>query len=252
MQVKKVINIIGATTDTGRLASDMYDLDKKEYFSRGIYITIADMDFQHMVRAFVKQNAENNDKTTTRDYTFEELRKELNDSTNEGVYLANENEGLKEDIKKLRKDLQGGFKQSAELYDSLVAQEKITAGLRSQVETLSENIGSLQEQLEEKDQEYMDYTAKIERQRDMYKNIAKESSRLNGHYYTFSEVPQDEEGKEFVKNCRKYLNKESYALRVKGQHLKKELYGQGRAYHGANMEDSSHMRVYIDKKRGDE
>jgi hypothetical protein len=39
---------------------------------------------------------------------------------------------------------------------------------------------------------------------------------------------------------------------VKGKHLKKELYGQGRAYHGANMEDSSHMRVYIDKKKGDE
>ena len=245
MKIKKVINIIGATTDTGRLASDMYDLDKKEYFSRGSYITIADMDFQHMVRVFVKQNAENNDKTTTRDYTFEELRKELNDSTNEGVYLANENEGLKEDIKKLREDLQSGFKQSVDDLDVISAKDKIINGLRSQVETL-------QEQLEEKDQEYMDYTAMLERQRDMYKNIAKESTRLNGHYYTFSEVPQDEEGKEFVKNCRKYLNKESYAIRVKGQHLKKELYGQGRAYHGANMEDSSHMRVYIDKKKGDE
>ena len=69
-----------------------------------------------------------------------------------------------------------------------------------------------------------------------------------GHYYTFSEVPQDEEGKEFVKNCRKYLNRESYNIRVKGQHLKKELYGQGRAYHGANMGDCTHMRVYIDNK----
>ena len=244
MQVKKVINILGAINDTGRLASDMYDLDKKEYFSRGSYITIADMDFQHMVRVFVKQNAENNDKTTTRDYTFEELRKELNDSTNESVYLANENEGLKKDIKKLREDLQGGFKQSVDDLDSLDAQEKIIAGLRSQVETL-------QEQLEEKDQEYMNYTAKIERQRDMYKDMANEVHRLNGHYYTFCEVPQDEQGKEFIKNCKKYLNKESYAIRVKGQHLKKELYGQGRAYHGANMEDSSHMRVYIDKKKGD-
>ena len=204
MQVKKVINILGAINDTGRLASDMYDLDKKEYYSqaRKEYMPIADMDFQHMVRAFVKQNDED-----------------------------------------IRNDTQEG--KLAELYDSLVAQEKITAGLRSQVETYKE-------QLEEKDQEYMNYTAMLERQRDMYKNIAKESTRLNGHYYTFCEVPQDEEGKEFIKNCKKYLNKESYAIRVKGQHLKKELYGQGRAYHGANMEDSSHMRVYIDKKRGDE
>tara|TARA_R100000005_G_C4918077_1_gene152620 strand:- start:137 stop:751 length:615 start_codon:yes stop_codon:yes gene_type:complete len=204
MQVKKVINILGAINDTGRLASDMYDLDKKEYYSqaRKEYMPIADMDFQHMVRAFVKQNDED-----------------------------------------IRNDTQEG--KLAELYDSLVAQEKITAGLRSQVETYKE-------QLEEKDQEYMNYTAMLERQRDMYKNIAKESTRLNGHYYTFCEVPQDEEGKEFIKNCKKYLNKESYTIRVKGQHLKKELYGQGRAYHGANMEDSSHMRVYIDKKRGDE
>tara|TARA_Y100000004_G_scaffold186068_1_gene237082 strand:- start:309 stop:923 length:615 start_codon:yes stop_codon:yes gene_type:complete len=204
MQVKKVINILGAINDTGRLASDMYDLDKKEYYSqaRKEYMPIADMDFQHMVRAFVKQNDED-----------------------------------------IRNDTQEG--KLAELYDSLVAQEKITAGLRSQVETYKE-------QLEEKDQEYMNYTAMLERQRDMYKNIAQESTRLNGHYYTFCEVPQDEEGKEFIKNCKKYLNKESYTIRVKGQHLKKELYGQGRAYHGANMEDSSHMRVYIDKKRGDE
>jgi len=204
MQVKKVINILGAINDTGRLASDMYDLDKKEYYSqaRKEYMPIADMDFQHMVRAFVKQNDED-----------------------------------------IRNDTQEG--KLAELYDSLVAQEKITAGLRSQVETYKE-------QLEEKDQEYMNYTAMLERQRDMYKNIAQESTRLNGHYYTFCEVPQDEEGKEFIKNCKKYLNKESYTIRVKGQHLKKELYGQGRAYHGANMEDSTHMRVYIDKKKGDE
>ena len=41
-------------------------------------------------------------------------------------------------------------------------------------------------------------------------------------------------------------------MSMKGQHLKKELYGQGRAYHGANLGDSTHMRVFIDKKTGDE
>ena len=201
MKVKQVINVLGAITDTGRLASDMYDLDAKEYYSkaRKEYIPIADMDFQHMVRAFVKQNDED-----------------------------------------IRNDTQEG-----RIVDVIKAKDSIINGLRSQVETL-------QEQLEEKDQEHMNYTAMLERQRDMYKSIAKESTRLNGHYYTFCEVPQDEEGKEFVKNCKKYLNKESYAIRVKGQHLKKDLYGQGRASWGANMEDSSHMRVYIDKKKGDE
>ena len=201
MKVKRVVQMVSATTDTGRLACDMYNLDAKEYYSdaRREYIPVADMDFQHMVRAFVKQNDED-----------------------------------------IRNDTQEG-----KIVDVIKAKDSIINGLRSQVETL-------QEQLEEKDQEHMKYTAMLERQKDMYKSIAKESTRLNGHYYTFCEVPQDEEGKEFIKNCKKYLNRESYTIRVRGQHLKKELYGQGRAYHGANMEDSSHMRVYIDKKRGDE
>ena len=190
--------MVSATTDTGRLASDMYNLDEKEYYSeaQAEHIPIADMDFQHLVRAFVKQLAK--------------------EKTNH-----------------------------CDTVDVIKAKDSIINGLRSQVETL-------QEQLEEKDQEYMKYTAILERQKDMYKSMANEVHRLNGHYYTFSEIPQDEEGKEFIKNCKKYLNKESYTIRVRGQHLKKDLYGQGRAYHGANMEDSSHMRVYIDKKRGDE
>mgnify|MGYP003152126077 CR=1 FL=1 len=219
MKVKRVVQMVSATTDTGRLACDMYDLDEKEYYSqaRKEYIPIADMDFQHMVRAFVKQNDED-----------------------------------------IRNDTQEG-----KIVDVIKAKDSIINGLRSQVETLSDKvkdqdrgrvlrIKELKEQLEEKDQQWSTYTSMLARQRDMYKSIAKERTRLNGHYYTFSEVPQDEEGKEFIKNCKKYLNKESYAIRVRGQHLKKELYGQGRASWGANMEDSSHMRVYIDKKKGDE
>ena len=203
--------MVSATTDTGRLACDMYDLDAKEYYSeaQAEYIPIADMDFQHLVRAFVKQ-----------------LAKEKTNHCNT-VDIVKEKDSI---IKKLRKDLKAhSF--------GIDCQEKIIAGLRSQVVTLSDKV---------KD------TAKIERQRDMYRNMANEVHRTNGCAYTFCEVPQDEEGKEFIKNCKKYLNKESYAIRVKGQHLKKELYGQGRAYHGANMEDSTHMRVYIDKKKGDE
>ena len=197
MKVKQVVNILGAITETGKLACDMYDLDKKEYYSdaQSEYIPIAEMDFQHLVRAFIKQ-----------------LAKEKTNHCN--------------------------------TVDIVKAKDSIINGLRSQVETL-------QEQLEEKDQEYMDYTAKIERQRDMYRNMANEVHRTNGCAYIFCEVPQDDKGREFIKNCREYLNTESYTIRVRGQHLKKELYGQGRASWGANMEDSSHMRVYIDKKKGD-
>ena len=201
MKVKRVVQMVSATTDTGRLACDMYDLDAKEYYSeaQAEHIPIAEMDFQHLVRAFIKQ-----------------LAKEKTNHCN--------------------------------TVDIVHAKDSIIKGLRSQVETLSENIGSLKEQLEEKD-ELIDRWSKAEHR---WRKAYHDSAYTNGHYYVFSEIPQDEEGKEFVKNCKKHLNKESYAIRVRGQHLKKELYGQGRAYHGANMEDSSHMRVYIDKKRGDE
>ena len=193
MKVKRVVQLVSATTDTGRLACDMYDLDAKEYYSeaQAEHIPIADMDFQHLVRAFIKQLA----KEKTNHYNT---------------------------------------------VDIVYAKDSIINGLRSQVETL-EGI------IEEKD-ELIDRWSKAEHR---WRKAYHDSAHTNGHYYTFCEVPQDEEGKEFIKNCKKYLNKESYAIRVKGQHLKKDLYGQGRAYHGANMEDSSHMRVYIDKKRGD-
>ena len=221
MKVKQVVNILGAITETGKLACDMYDLDKKEYYSdaQSEYIPIAEMDFQHLVRAFIKQ-----------------LAKEKTNHCNT-VDIVKAKDSI---IKKLREDLQGGFKQSVDDLDSLEAQEKIIAGLRSQVETLSAKvkdqdrgrvlrIRELNTRCDTQAKtiaECIDKIEQLEDIRDMYylKSIAKESTRLNGHYYVFSEVPQDEEGKEFVKNCRKYLNKPSYKIRVKGQNLKKDLY----------------------------
>ena len=131
MKNNQVVKLLGAITETGKLARDMYDLDDKYYLdSKGEYIPIGQMDYQHTIRSFIKLQDANKIKDIVKE--------------------------------KLLKDLQGGFKQSVDDLDTIDAQEKIIAGLRSQVETLSENIGSLKEQLEEKDQEYMDYTASLE------------------------------------------------------------------------------------------
>ena len=75
-----------------------------------------------------------------------------------------------------------------------------------------------------------------------------DSAHTNGHYYTFCEVPQDDKGREFIKNCKKYLNKETYKMRVRGQHIKEELKGTGATYFGQSLNESSHMRVYVDVK----
>ena len=69
--------------------------------------------------------------------------------------------------------------------------------------------------------------------------------------YMFSEIPNDTDGQEFVDTMKKYLNKDSYKMRVRGQHIKPELRGTGATYWGQSKAESTHMRIYIDKKKGE-
>ena len=213
MKLHKLVNVLGALNDTNKLASDMYDLGKKHYYSEshGQKIPISEMDFQHLVRSFIK--------------------------------LCDQEEMLD------RSKHMGRVKDQAKFYDDIVEKndkiyKKNLQEQEDKILALSSKICNLLSIIEEKEEMLEKETKAKDTWRDAYYN----ECSTQGHYYTFSEVPQDTEGKEFVKNCRKYLNKESYNIRVKGQHLKKELYGQGRAYHGANMGDCTHMRVYIDNK----
>jgi len=69
--------------------------------------------------------------------------------------------------------------------------------------------------------------------------------------YAFSEIPNDTDGQEFVDTMKQYLNKDSYKMRVRGQHIKPELRGTGATYWGQSKAESTHMRIYIDKKKGE-
>ena len=122
----------------------------------------------------------------------------------------------------------------------LLYQEKIIDGLRSQVKTLNGII-------EEKD-ELIDKWSKEE---NRWRKAYARDCYTQGWRYVFSEIPNDTEGQEFVDTCKKYLNRESYTLRVKGQHIKDELKGQGRTAYGQNLSESSCMRIYIDTKKGE-
>ena len=76
----------------------------------------------------------------------------------------------------------------------------------------------------------------------------------NGHAYVFSEIPNDDEGREFVQKMKGYLNKESYKLRVKGQYLNEETKRtEGWKVHqyGQPISKSKCLRVYVDVKKGD-
>ena len=217
----QVVNVLGAINETGKLASDMYDIGKKRYYSEshGQEIPISEMDFQYMVRAFIKLCDQENmlSKIETRDYSLEELRKEKDEAVNEGVSLSNQVEGLKEDFQ---------------------AQERIIDGLRSQVETLR---GLLKEKEEFLDKEIM--------QKDTWRNAYYDECSTRGSRYIFTEIPNNEYGKKLTRGMKVYLNDESYTMRVRGQHIKPELRGTGATYWGQSIEESTHLRVYIDKKK---
>ena len=160
MKLYQLVNVLGAINETGKLASDMYELGKKRYYSEshGQEIPISEMDFQYMVRAFIKQN---------------------------------------EKIESLKK---------------LVREKDVTA--------------------------------------THYREAYKDAMTTNGSRYVFTEIPNNEYGKKLTRGMKVYLNDESYTMRVRGQHIKPELRGTGATHWGQSIEESTHLRVYIDKKKG--
>jgi hypothetical protein len=94
MKIHRIVQMLGATTSTGKLADDMYDLNYKYYYSEaeGRDIPISHMDFQHLVRAFVKQNDEDV-RTNTQEGKYDDLKKQ-----NEDLVSANKEWARQYDI----------------------------------------------------------------------------------------------------------------------------------------------------------
>jgi len=74
-----------------------------------------------------------------------------------------------------------------------------------------------------------------------------------GHRYTFSNIPNDDNGQSLVKAMRFYLNKDTYSMRVRGQYLDKTKLSKGESWRtyddGQPLSKSKCIRLYIDKKR---
>jgi len=73
-----------------------------------------------------------------------------------------------------------------------------------------------------------------------------------GDLKMFSEIPNTDEGWEFVDKLKHYLNKESYKIRVRGQYLDDETkknIGWRRYTYGQPIEKSRCLRVYVDIKK---
>ena len=284
MKVKQILSI-KEIADDKRLPCDMYELYNTKYMSvsRDKMISIEDMDIVHLIRAFkndrhrlanqitdddlIKQNrdlvsanrqlakqhdmwkekAMNMVEKSSYDVLKEQLDQEVRIDTQEGKVVELE-DTLKNTIKanneliQLNKQLKESLRQvnltptvSTQAYDiawknNEVLKEQVKYWKKLAEDNFIQSVDD-NENTEFWKKAYMDYDPKPK-----------------GCGYMFSEIPNDTDGQEFVDTMKKYLNKKSYKMRVRGQHIKPELRGTGATAYGQNIEESTHMRVYIDIK----
>lgn len=207
MKIHKVVQMLGATTSTGKLANDMYDLNYKTYYSEAEDkdIPISHMDFQHLVRAFVKQNDEDV-RTDTQEGKVKELREQ-------------------------NKNLQVKYDNLREAYNVLFDAHN--------AETSRDTIWQDR------------YNREVEKSDFWHKAYVERCTSSKGHNYVFSEIPNDCDGQRFTDDLKRYFNKDTYKMRVRGQYLKdevKESEGWQKYDRGQPIDKSKCLRVYIDKK----
>ena len=210
MKVKQLIKIAEAIT--GKLPADMYELDEVEHksYHRDEPIRIADMDVVYLVRAFRHQERMLNRQVGVTD-TALKIAKERDMWKEKAMNMVE-----KQSFNKVKEALAEVNRQptvKAEAYD--IAWKEVD---RSNARA------------------------------NMWKKEYEKATHKKGCNYVFSEIPNDTEGQKFVDTMKKYLNKESYKIRVRGQHIKEELKGTGATYWGQGLNESSHMRVYVDVK----
>ena len=210
MKVKQLIKIAEAIN--GKLPADMYELDEVEHHSyhRDEPIRIADMDVVYLVRAFRHQERMLNRQVGT---------------TDTALKIAKERDMWKEKAMNM---------VEKETYE---ATKKALAEVNKQPTVTKEAFDVAWKEWEH-------WKAKAE----MWKSEYEKATSKKGCNYVFSEIPNDTDGQEFVDTMKKYLNKDSYKIRVRGQHIKEELKGTGATYWGQGLNESSHMRVYVDVK----
>ena len=218
MKIHRVVQMLGATTSTGKLADDMYDLGHKDYYSEAQdrYIPISHMDFQHMVRAFVKQNDE-----------VKHYKKLAEDNF---ISSINDSE-TSDDLMKQNAKLQGMYDTLREAYNVLFDAHNS--------ETNRDTIWQDR------------YNKEVEKSDFWHKAYVERCTSSTGHNYVFSEIPNDCDGQQFTDSLKKYLNKDTYKMRVRGQYLKdevKENEGWRKYERGQPIDMSKCLRVYLDKK----
>ena len=128
-------------------------------------------------------------------------------------------------------------------------QLEVSVSQVNQITKLEQEVSQLRERLANKER------ARIMRIKDLKERNAYLKERVEELIpvkaypkYDFCEVPNDCDGQRFIDDIKKYLNTNKYKMRVRGQHIKDEYKGTGATAYGQNIEQSTHLRVYIEEK----
>ena len=220
MKIKKLIKLLECIEGdyNGKLPQDMYKLGThtKEC---GTWEAIAEMDFVHVMRTFKKMQSTlaEEERRDTQEGKIAQVQAILD------KYVA-ENRKLRDKVYNL------------EHYDEGL---QISVSQTNQIMKLEQEVSRLRER------------NKIlqERMEDLYRRLEKKSwKEVNAPRYMFSEIPNNNYGKAFVDAVKQYLNKSRYSTRVRGQHVKEEYKGTGVTEHGQTIDQSTHLRIYIEEK----
>ena len=235
MKIKQLIKIAEAIN--GKLPADMYELDDVDHHSihRNEPIRIADMDVVYLVRAFRHQ-----ERMLRRQVDVDMISKiaKERDMWKEKAMNMVEKETHKELVMENQR-----LVQHLE-HDETVVPKELYESVKEALAEVNRKPTVTAEAYDVAWKEWEHWKARAE----MWRKEYEKATSKKGCNYVFSEIPNDTDGQEFVDTMKKYLNKESYKMRVRGQHIKEELKGTGATYWGQGLNESSHMRVYVDVK----
>ena len=223
-----------------------------KYYSRskGKFIDIANMPDQYVRNAFVKMCSTNENSLHEINQDRFELQKQVKhykklaeDNFASSVDDLDKNEIMVVSLTKERDD----YKKKAN--DMEMAKMNINRDLLDVKDKLKDTVSKRAYQI------MFDECQKVAKDLDKandkirYLERSLDSYIPKGDVKMFSEIPNTDEGWEFVDKLKRYLNKESYKVRVRGQYLDDETKkneGWRRYTYGQPIEKSRCLRVYVD------
>lgn len=224
-----------------------------KYYSRSKkeFIDIANMTDQHVRNAFVQMCKDE----PSEDVVFAQQQSERADKLQDRIV------SLEKTIRKLNNQPTVTSDAYDVAWKKIETLERHKKDLRQSLDDALADVASLTKECDQhiwvngelkKENDSLRFDLKQTRNRMMLYAEMVNDKCPNGHAYVFSEIPNDDEGREFVQKMKDYLNKESYKIRVKGQYLDEETKrtdGWKPYQFGQPISKSKCLRVYVDVRK---